>query len=169
MVPDNTKMSVRFDTLIMPAHTRGPLGDTIQLIQANLELHEPIPNADLGLVLVDWRDAHGAVEIEASQVRWGTLDMDGDGGFTLDDQMRPKGWVNAQIRGYATTIDAFDAAGLLDDDERDAIDAVLKFLNQGGRRGGIAMMVRAEDGLIYVGPVSLGRIGPLIPDFAPPD
>ena len=169
MVPDNTKMSVRFDTLIMPAHTRGPLGDTIQLIQANLELHEPIPNADLGLVLVDWRDADGAVEIEASQVRWGTLDMDGDGGFTLDDQMRPKGWVNAQIRGYATTIDAFDAAGLLDDDERDAIDAVLGFLNQEGRRGNIGLMVRAEDGLIYVGPVSLGKIGPLIPDLAPPD
>jgi len=77
--------------------------------------------------------------------------------------------VNAQIRGYETTIDAFDAAGLLDDDERDAIDALLGFLNQGGRRGNIAMMVSAEDGLIYVGPVSLGRIGPLIPDLAPPD
>jgi hypothetical protein len=163
LVPDGTQMSVRFDTLVMPAHTRGPLGNTVDLLQANLETRGAIGNADLLRALPDWRDARGAVLIHQAQVRWGMLDLSGRGGFNLDDQLRPQGSIDAQIRGYVKTIDAFHAAGLLDDDERRSIDSMLSFLGQRGALTDIGLPVRAGEGLIFVGPVSLGKIGPVIP------
>ena len=69
LVPDGTQMSVRFDNLVLPAHTRGSLGNTMDLIQANLEMRGALGNADLGIALADWRDARGAVLIHQSQVR----------------------------------------------------------------------------------------------------
>jgi len=53
LVPDGTQMSVRFDNLVLPAHTRGPLGNTMDLIQANLEMRGALGNADLGIALAD--------------------------------------------------------------------------------------------------------------------
>ncbi|MBT3396646.1 MAG: DUF2125 domain-containing protein, partial [Alphaproteobacteria bacterium] len=93
LVPDGSQMSVRFDNLVLPAHTRGPLGNTLSLVQANLEMLRTLPTGDLTGALEEWRDAQGAVRILQSQMRWGTLDFSGRGGFTLDDQMRPRGSV----------------------------------------------------------------------------
>ena len=169
MVPEGTQMSLRIDDLVMPAHTRGPLGNTVELLQANLEMRGAIGSADLLRALPEWRDAGGAVLIQQSQVRWGTLDLSGRGGFTLDDQLRPRGSIDAQIRGYVTTIEAFHAAGLLDDEERRSIDGVLSFLAQRGPLTNIGLPVRAGEGLIFVGPVSLGKIGPVIPPNQPAD
>lgn len=53
LVPDGTQMSVRFDNLVLPAHTRGPLGNTMDLIQANFEMRGALGNADLGIALAD--------------------------------------------------------------------------------------------------------------------
>ena len=163
LVPDGSQMSVRFDNLVLPAHTRGPLGNTLSLVQANLEMLGTLATGDLVGALADWRDAQGAVRILQSQLRWGSLDFSGRGGFTLDDQFRPRGSVDALIRGYVTTIDAFHAAGRLDDDERRSVDAMLRFLGQVGAIGSVGLPVRAGEGLIFVGPASLGTIGPVIP------
>ena len=70
--------------------------------------------------------------IHQSQVRWGTLDLSGRGGFYLDDQLRPQRSIDAHIRGYVTTIDAFHAAGLLDDDERSSIDSIAQLFKASG-------------------------------------
>ena len=162
-IPDGTQFSVRFDSLVMPQHRRGPLGNTMDVLQANLELRGALTSADLPAALAAWRDAEGAVVIQESQVRWGSLDMSGRGGFTLDDQLRPRGSVAAQIRGYAITVDAFHAAGLLDDEELKSIDGIKRFLGQRGPLADIGLQLRAEDGLVHVGPVSLGTVQPVIP------
>jgi hypothetical protein len=163
VVPDATQFSVRFDSLLMPQHTRGPLGNTMEVFQANLELKGVISSTDLPVALAEWRDAEGAMIVQESQVRWGSLDMSGRGGFTLDDQLRPKGSANVQIRGYAITIDAFHAAGRLDDEERKSIESITNFIGQRGPMANIGLKLRAEDGLVYVGPVSLGTVQPIIP------
>jgi len=85
-------------------------------------------------------------------VRWGTLDLSGRGGFYLDDQLRPQ-----------RSIDAFHAAGLLDDDERSSIDSMLSFLGQRGALTDIGLPLQAGKGLIFVGLVSLGKIDWVIP------
>ncbi len=162
-VPDGTQFSVRFDSLLMPQHTRGPLGNTMEIFQANLELKGAIGSTDLPVALAAWRDGEGAMIVEESQVRWGSLDMSGRGGFTLDDQLRPKGSASVQIRGYAITIDAFHAAGRLDDEERKSIESITAFIGQRGPMANIGLQLRAEDGLVYVGPVSLGTVQPVIP------
>ena len=101
--------------------------------------------------------------IHQSQVRWGTLDLSGRGGFYLDDQLRPQRSIDAHIRGYVTTIDAFHAAGLLDNDERSSIDSMLSFLGQRGALTDIGLPLQAGEGLIFVGLVSLGKIDWVIP------
>ena len=170
-LPDETRISFLLDTLVMPAHTRGPLGDTMDFIQADVVVHGALFPGDLAVALADWRDADGALQIRESQLRWGTLDLGGRGALTLDGEMRPSGWIDAQIRGYEITIEAFHAAGLLDDEERESVRSVLSFLGQRGPEAALGQMMRTEDGLIYIGPVSLGRVGPLItvPNVRLPD
>lgn len=161
-VPDQTRISFRLDTLMMPAHTRGPLGNTMDFIQADIIVHGALIPGDLAVALADWRDADGALQIRESQLRWGTLDLAGRGALTLDGEMRPSGWIDARIRGYEITIEAFHAAGLLDDEERESVRSVLSFLGPRGPQTAVGQMMRTEDGLIYIGPVSLGRVGPVI-------
>ena len=38
-VPDETRISFRLDALVMPAHARGPLGNMMDFIQADIEVH----------------------------------------------------------------------------------------------------------------------------------
>ena len=105
-VPDETRISFRLDALVMPAHARGPLGNTMDFIQADIEVHGALFPGDLAVALADWRDADGALEIRESQ-RWGTLDLAGRGALSLDGDMRPNGWIDAQIRGYEITSKLF--------------------------------------------------------------
>ena len=106
-VPDETRISFRLDALVMPAHARGPLGNTMDFIQADIEVHGALFPGDLAVALADWRDADGALEIRESQLRWGTLDLAGRGALSLDGDMRPNGWIDAQIRGYEITSKLF--------------------------------------------------------------
>ena len=106
-VPDETRISFRLDALVMPAHARGPLGNTMDFIQADIEVHGALFPGDLAVALADWREADGALEIRESQLRWGTLDLAGRGALSLDGDMRPNGWIDAQIRGYEITSKLF--------------------------------------------------------------
>ena len=87
-VPDETRISFRLDALVMPAHARGPLGNTMDFIQADIEVHGALFPGDLAVALADWRDADGALEIRESQLRWGTLDLAGRGALSLDGKCR---------------------------------------------------------------------------------
>ena len=162
-IPNGSTFSLRFDSLVMPKYTRGPLGNTIELLQANLELRRSLTSTDLPAALTSWREDGGRVGVQESQLRWGTLNFSGAGGFTLDELLRPEGTITAEIRGYSVTIDAFHAAGRLNDEERASIDSILNFMRQRGRLGAISLPVHANQGQIFVGPVSLGTVQPVIP------
>ena len=162
-IPNGSTFSVRFDSLVMPKYTRGPLGNTIEVLQANLELRRSLTSTDLPVALASWREAEGSLRVNESRLQWGTLDFTGHGGFTLDELLRPEGTITAEIRGYVVTVDAFHAAGRLNDEERASIDAMLSFLRQRGPLGSISLPVHANQGQILVGPVSLGTVQPILP------
>ena len=168
LVPDDTRFAVSFDTLVLPEHRRGPLGDTLAMLRAEGRVRGALLLAhDLPGTLADWRERGGLVALASSEVRWGTLDMRSAGGlFRLDEGFRPAGGFDAQVRGYLITIDAFHAAGLLSQEAMDDIRSLLAFLRDQGRGGGggaIGLPVRVQDGRVSVGRAELGGVPRLLP------
>ena len=86
--------------------------------------------------------------------------------FRLDEEFRPAGGFDAQVRGYLITIDAFHAAGLLSQEVMDDVRSLLAFLRDQGRGGGggaIGLPVRMQDGRVSVGRAQLGGVPSLLP------
>ena len=167
LVPDDTRVALSLDTVVLPEHRRGPLGDTIEALRAEVRVRGVLRSLDLPEALANWRSGGGVIALLETQVRWGTLDMQSAGGmFRLDEQFRPTGGFDAQVSGYLVTIDAFHAAGLLSQEVLDDIRSLLAFLRDQGRGvggGTIGLPVRIQNGLVSVGKAQLGTVPPLIP------
>ena len=101
-VPDETRISFRLDALVMPAHARGPLGNTMDFIQADIEVHGALFPGDLAVALADWREADGALEIRESQLRWGKLDLAGRGALSLDGKCRDSHSIPVLCKGLCS-------------------------------------------------------------------
>ena len=164
-VPERTRFTLRIDNLVMPEYRRGPLGDTIELVSTNAVVNKGIDSADVAAALAKWRDAGGYLTLLETMLKWGSLDMQGQGSgvLKLDDQMRPAGGLNVQLRDYLTTVDAFHAARRLSDEARAAVQQLVGFLSTRGAGGRIGLPLEITNGEIIVGPAKLGTVSPVLP------
>lgn len=164
-VPERTRFTVRIDGLVMPEYRRGPLGDTVELFSTNAVLNKGIDSANLPAALTSWREAGGYLTLLETVLKWGSLDMQGQGSgvLKLDDQMRPAGGLNVQLRDYLTTVDAFHAARRLSDEARAAVQQLVGFLSTRGAGGRVGLPLEITNGEIVVGPARLGTVSPILP------
>lgn len=159
---DRSRFALRIEALAMPEYRRGPLGDTVELFSTNAVLTKGIDGTDVRTALTAWRDAGGYLTLLDTQLKWGSLDLQGQGSgvLKLDGQMRPAGGMNVQLRDYLTTIDAFHAARRLSDQARAAVQQMVGFFGGGGR---IGLPLEIVNGEIVVGPATLGTVDPILP------
>lgn len=164
-VPERSRFTVRVENMVMPEYRRGPLGDTIEQFATNASLNKGIDSANLPVSLAAWRDAGGYLTLVETVLKWGSLDLQGQGTgvLKLDAQMRPAGGLNVQLRDYLLTVDAFHAARRLSDEARAAVQQLVGFLSTRGAGGRVGLPLEIINGEIVVGPAKLGTVGPILP------
>ncbi len=169
-LPERSRFSVRIEAMVMPEHRRGPLGNTIEQFVTNAVLNKGIDGTNLPVSLAAWRDAGGYLTLMETVLKWGSLDLQGQGSgvLKLDAQMRPAGSLNVQLRDYLLTVDAFHAARRLSDEARAAVQQVVGFLATRGAGGRIGLPLEIVNGEIVVGPAKLGTVGPILPTAGAP-
>ena len=147
---------------------RLPLGQTIARLDLDARLRGGLPR-DFGKAAVEaWRRGGGAVEIEASDLRWGPAGMQAAGTVMLDEQMRLAGSLRTVLQGYAETVAALEAAQLIRRRDAATVHIALDLLARRGPDGArvVSLPVTARNGAVYFGPVRVFKLRP-IPLWAP--
>ncbi len=151
--------------IVWSGDLQSPLGETIGLVALDAALVGRIPTGDPAQALVQWRDSGGRLEIGKLSLLWGPLDLEADGTAALDAAMRPQGAFTARIRGLPETIDALAARGLIKRNLAFAVKLALLALARVPDQSGkprIQVPITLQDGLVYLGPVALFSVGPVL-------
>jgi hypothetical protein len=105
------------------------LGPEISRVIVDATLNGPLPtegNAQANAMA--WRDAGGSVVVRNFALVWGPLDLSANATLTLNDQLQPTGNGYIHAVGYAETLDACAAKGLISNSAATAVKAVLSLL-----------------------------------------
>ncbi|MBM3507450.1 MAG: DUF2125 domain-containing protein [Alphaproteobacteria bacterium] len=114
-IPTSSRAELRIVGLNVPAQRRGPFGDTLAELSANLELEGALESSTLGRSIPAWQRAGGRLYVSDAVVRWGTLDAGRIGGaLRLDTMLRPTGRLSITFRDPARTFEALAAADWVD-------------------------------------------------------
>jgi hypothetical protein len=118
--------------------------------------------------LSEWRDGGGSIEVREIALAWEDLNLRGEGTLALDSDMRPIAAFALDASGVPQTARRFQEAGLIDDRTRRYIELGTGLLSLGrSNSASIRVPISAQDGILYVGPVAVGEVQPLIPGYNP--
>ena len=156
-------LGLQVESLRLPEAPPG-FPNEIASLTAIARLLGGIPPGEVRASLATWREAGGTVETPRLHLVWGELDVEGDGALALDAAFRPIGAFRLKLAGYALMLAAGAATGVLEPFEATAIRAALDLVAKPGEDGGrprAEIAVSAQDGVIYVGPIAVGKLAPL--------
>lgn len=141
------------------------LAPTIQHLRLAGTLKGPLAlEAEPRAAAARWRDGGGVLELSRVELAWGDLALKGSGSLTLDEAFRPKGKLMFESAGLLALVERMDQAGLIDPEVAPALKTALKALAAGQDKSGrdlVTLPVTAQDGLLSLGIVPLGRLLPL--------
>jgi hypothetical protein len=166
--PARTEYALEASDVSFPGAVDQPLGKDLQTFEAILEVHGDKPLGRTIPEIEAWRDAGGTVDVKTFTVDWGPLKMKLDGSLALDEANRPVGALTANFSNYDKLIDALAGP------TKNSGDAGLrKFLGglvraSGQPTGDLSLPFSIQDGTLYLGPVAVANVPPLIGPSAPP-
>ncbi len=145
----------------LPTEAKAPLGNFISSVECEASLMGVMPPGPAREAAKAWRDDGGTVEVHRLHLEWGPLVIEAGGTLALDANLQPIGALSAIVRGFAETVDALVAGGVVQQNDATTAKQVLGLLAKAPKKGGppeITVPVTLQNGWIYVGPVSLARI-----------
>jgi len=164
-LPIGLAFSLETEALQVPAALAAPLDPTANKIAAAGRLDGVFPPVEPRLALAAWRDTGGALEFERLEIDWPPLTLSASGRLVLDDRFRPAGELAARIAGLPALLDRLAAAGQMTPEQASTTKlAVLAFAGESDAAGRpvVAVPVILRAGILYLGPLPLARISPVL-------
>lgn len=145
----------------LPAQMRPPLGRYIATLELQASLMGVLPPGDITEAARAWRDDGGTVEVHRLHLVWGPLTIEAGGTLALDAALQPVGSFSGIIRGYAETIDALVAGGLVPYGDGETAKQVLSLLAKPPKEGAppeLTVPFELQNGWLVVGGIQLVRL-----------
>lgn len=152
---------LRLQDIALPAAVAGPLGPQLRWITAEGQLLGPFGPGSPAKALAAWRDAGGTLELKNFDLAWGPLQISGNATVALDIALQPEGAGTCELRGYAETVDALIAQGLVKPHNGALVKAGLGLLAKTPADGGpkvLTVPLSIQKQVLYVGPIGLLHI-----------
>jgi hypothetical protein len=139
------------------------LGPVVERVGLDLLLSGPVPpdDSDPARAAAAWRDAGGALVIQALDARWGEVAASATATLTLDAALQPAGTGVLRLAGGEALLDAAGDAGLLPPFGAAAARVALRALGRAPPEGGPAvaeMPLVLRDRSLRLGGVPLARL-----------
>jgi len=153
------------DALQVPAALAAPLDPKANKIAAAGRLDGVFPPVEPRLALAAWRDGGGALALDRLDIDWPPLALSASGRLVLDDRFRPAGELAARVAGLPALLDRLAAAGLMTPEQVATTKlAVLAFAGEPDAAGRpvLAVPVILRAGILYLGPLPLARLSPVL-------
>ena len=149
----------------LPEDLEAPFGRAISRLALQAAVFGRVPPGLPAEGLAAWRDKGGKVALEAFALRYGPLEVLAKGELGLDGNLRPEGVLNGRIGGLAAALDKLSEAGLIDKTAAFALKLSALALSRqeaGTGRAVVDLPITLRDGLLYLGPVALFPLAPVI-------
>jgi hypothetical protein len=138
---------------------------TIDRLAYAADLSGTLPPGEPAAALAAWRDGGGLLQVTNLTLIWGSLDVRADGTLALDALLRPEGAFAARIAGLPEMLDALVAQGMMQPGAAAALRIAVLTLSEGRDGNGrptVRLPVTLQDGTIFLGPVALARVDPVL-------
>ena len=157
--------TVEIESLTLPPRADVLLGREIARLAADGTVVGALSAGPIADALAAWSAAGGRVDLGRFALRWSDLSVDARGTLALDAKMRPLAKLIADIEGYAEILDALAAAGALKVRAAAFAKTALGLLAKPGPNDRLVLTVpvTAQNGTLYVGPLALFRLAPVVP------
>ncbi len=154
-----------FEGVDLPPGYGEEMGEEIEYLNFDVSLFGPIAEGDANMALKRWRDEGGTLELNSFRVRWGPLGIESAGTIALDGKMRPIGALTADIIGYGDIIDALIMSNMIPLGDAFLAKVAFNMMADKPEDHGPPVLrsvpVTAQDGGVFVGPVSVGTVSPI--------
>jgi hypothetical protein len=163
---DHTTPSLTFaaviDRAVLPSGIEPPDGLLDSLTVTGV-VEGPVPEQPLAAALDAWRDGGGAIELRQVALRWGAVDLLGDGTVTLDANLQPAAAFTGRIRGWGALLDDFVKAGTLTKDQASYYRLGLGLLTRVADDGKSELRapITLQNTQVFLGPAKIAKV-PLI-------
>lgn len=158
-----------FGIVLPPPDARWPLGQRIASLTAEARLRGLVPaQASTARALAAWRDADGALILDAVSLAWGPLTLRGAATVTLDAALQPRGAATAVLSGFGPTLDQLSAAGMIPRGPASLARFALTAASRPGEGGGervVDIPLTLEAGMLTAARIPIARV----PRIAWPD
>ncbi|MCB2106793.1 MAG: DUF2125 domain-containing protein [Rhodobacteraceae bacterium] len=141
-----------------------PFGRDLRTVHVVADLVGAVAPGPLIDSLAEWRDSGGTLELREFLLAWPPLTMMGNGTITLDENLQPIGAATVKFQGFFETVDGLAAAGDLRSSSASMARVVLGLIARAPEDGGspeLSVSVTAQDGQLYIGPLSLMDLPPV--------
>ena len=135
-------------------------------LDATVSGPEPPGEGSMLTRLEAWRQGGGKIDVSELAMIWEELTLRGDGTVTVDEAMRPLAAFTIRVSGLEAAARRAEAAGLIDGSTRRSIELGGGLLSGGGD-GRVRFPVAIQDGVFYLGPAAMGKVGPIVPGDDP--
>jgi hypothetical protein len=167
--PGELDFALEMDGLELPAEIETAFGRQIDRLAARGTLLGQAPRQWTRADLRAWRRRGGEIAVDHLQLTWSPVRLEGGGTLTLDERLRPRGKLDVAVTGLGTALDKLAAAGRID---RRAVNYAKLAIAALGRRDQargetvVDVPLSFRGGRVYLGPVPLGRLTPVLPASA---
>lgn len=158
-LPAKSMIEIGFTDMTFPS---GALfGPKAKQADVSLTLTGTFPFSGKPDAIKAWRAEDGRIDIRASRVRWGALDVTGTGAIGLDAAYRPAGGVTLRLAKGDAVIDRLAALGQLNATAAAAAKTVLAFASLSAKDGRAAAPITLTDGEAAIAGFILGTLQPV--------
>ncbi len=142
-----------------------PLGPRVELFLVEGRIEGPLPAEADRQSLALWRDAGGLLDIQRLKLRWGPLQLEAEGQLALDKELRPTGELTSNLRGGSDLVEHLAERKMIAERAAGALKLAIFALSRSADDGGppvVELPISLKDGLLYLGPVALFRLRPVL-------
>jgi hypothetical protein len=167
--PQELDFTLETDGLELPAELETAFGREIDRLAARGTLIGRAPRELTRADLRAWRERGGELAVDQLELTWAPVSLAGGGTLTLDDRLRLQGQLDVAVTGLGPALDQLAAAGRI---ERSAVTyaklaiAALGSRDQATGETRVDVPLSFRDGRVYLGPVPLGRLAPVLQALA---
>jgi hypothetical protein len=167
--PRELDFTLETDGLDLPRQLETAFGRQIDRLAARGTLIGQAPRRISRADLQAWRQRGGEIAVDHLELIWAPVSLEGDGTLSLDGRLRLTGTLDVAVKGLAAGLDKLAAAGRI---ERSAVNYAKLAIAALGRRDQasgetvVDVPLSFRQGRVYLGPVPLGRLTPVLPASA---
>lgn len=164
-------LALRLADVTLPAIQPWPLGGTLQQLEFTATMRGTLPlggdRRPYFIRLGEWANSGGVIDIEPLRLRWGPLDVAGNGTVTLDQERWLQASFALDIGGLPASLQRFAQAGAIPPEQAQPVIAMAEAMgrataaaSQGAAVVKLPLTIQNKE--IYLGPLKIGA-APALP------